>query len=219
MRSLVPHRTLLAAVVLVAAGAVRAADPAPTTAKPGRVPIVLAAPKDLRDAVRSVALATDAETEKLEGVAVDDGRSFSMSAAAAERLLEGSHAAFRKAGYYLFRYERSYGVGGEKDRVGLMKTADRGAVIRAMRTSSPRHGLTPEAVARWLDGLHQDEPFELWEIGADYVAGRFERTPKDPLAVAKRCAEIAPDLVAGRATTLQLLANEIRDNRTLLLIW
>jgi hypothetical protein len=219
MRSLVPSRTLLALVALLAAGAARAADAAPAGGKPARVPIVLAAPKDLRDAVRSVALATDAETGKLEGVAADEGRSFSMSAAAAERLLEGSHASFRKAGYYLFRYERSYGVGGEKDRVGLIKTTDRGAVIRAIGTSSSRHGLTPDTVARWLDGLHRDEPFELWEIGADYVAGRFERAPKDPLAVAKRCAEIAPDLVAGRATTLQLLANEIRDNRTLLLIW
>lgn len=217
MRSILP-RSLVAAVALVAAAAPRAADPAPP-AKPPRAPIVLQAPKDLRDAVRSVALATDAETEKLEGVPVEEGRSFSMSAAAAERLLEGSHVAFREAGYYLFRYERSYGVAGEKDRVGLIHTADRAAVVRKMRTASARHGLTTDALARWLDALAKDEPFDLWEIGADYVAGRFQRTPRDPLAVAKRCAEIAPDLVAGRATTLQLLANEIRDNRTLLLIW
>jgi hypothetical protein len=227
MRSPAPHRTLFALAALLAAVSVRAGDPAAATAsasatapaKAQRVPIVLAAPKDLKEAVRSVALATDAETEKLEGVAVDEGRSFSMSAAAAERLLEGSHAAFRSAGYFLFRYERSYGVGGEKDRVGLIKTVDRGVVLRSMRTSSAKHGLTTDALARWLDALQKDEPFDLWEIGADYVAGRFERTPKDPLAVAKRCAAIAPDLVAGRATTLQLLANEIRDNRTLLLIW
>lgn len=215
MRSILP-RPVVAAVALLAAGAPRAADPAP--ARP-RVPIVLQAPRDLRDAVRSVALATDAETAKLEGVAAEEGRSFSMSAAAAERLLEGSHAAFRDAGYYLFRYERSYGVAGEKDRVGVIKTADRSVVIRKMKTASARHGLTSDGLVRWLEALAKDEPFELWEIGVDYVAGRFQRTPRDPLAVARRCAEIAPDLVAGRATTLQLLANEIRDNRTLLLIW
>jgi hypothetical protein len=51
------------------------------------------------------------------------------------------------------------------------------------------------------------------------VAGTFERSPKDAASIARRSAEIAPDLVAGRASTLALLTEEIRVNRTLYLIW
>ncbi len=152
-------------------------------------------------------------------IPLSEGRSFELDGKIAERLLAGSHAAFRKAGLYLFRYERSFGVAGEKDKVALLATADRGAVIRRIGTASPKDGLTSDKIVSWLDALAKDEPFELWEIGVDYVAGKFERTPKDPAAIARRSAEFAPDLVAARASTLALLVEEIRVNRTLYLIW
>ena len=106
----------------------------------------------------------------------------------AERLLDGSHTAFRKAGLYLFRLERAFGLAGEKDPLVLLATADRNAVVRRVGTGSPRDGVTTEKVVAWLDALAKEEPFELTEVGTDYVAGRFEGTPKDPMSVAKRCA-------------------------------
>jgi hypothetical protein len=185
----------------------------------GRVltPVTLAAPSSFAAGVKALEAATGAKAEKLRvgAVAIEEGRSFSVEPRLAARLLEGSHDVFRKAGLYLFRYERSFGLAGEKDRLGLLETADRGVVIRRVGTA----GAASEKVAAWLDALAKDEPFELWEIGVDYVAGRFDRAPRDPAAVAKRCAEIAPDLVAGRASTLELLAREIRLNQTLYLIW
>lgn len=182
---------------------------------------VLAAPKSFAAAVEAVARATGATPGQLQlgEVPLDQGRSFLVPARTAERLLAGSHATFRKAGFYLFRYERSYGIGGDKDHVGLLNTADRGAVIRRVGTSSKSHELTPEKLVAWLDALAKDEPFELAEVGEDFVAGTFVRAPKDPLAVAKRCAQLAPDLLGGRQTSIELLAAEIRDNRTLYLIW
>lgn len=186
-------------------------------------PIALPAPASFAAAVEAIERATGVRGEPFEageakGPALQS-RSFALDGATANRLLDGSHATFRKAGLYLFRYERSYGLPGEKDHVALLATADRGAVVRRVGTSDPKDGLTPDRLVSWLDALAKDEPFELSEIGVDYVAGRFLATPKDPAEIARRSAEIAPDLVAGRATTLALLANEIRTNRTLFLIW
>ncbi len=195
----------------------------PAAAAPAAAPIALAAPKDLGAAVAAIEAATGAKGGPIETasgkVPLAEGRGFAVDSAIAERLLAGSHATFRKAGLYLFRYERSFGVAGEKDRLAVLVGADRDAVIRRMGTSAAHHAVTPDRIVAWLDALAKEEPFELTEIGTDYVAGRFERTPKDPAAIARRCAELAPDLVAGRASTLELLTEEIRANRTLYLIW
>ena len=207
-----------AAAALLAPTAARAAE----AQKPARqTAIVLAAPADFTTAVAAVERATGARAERFPfgDVPPTEGRSFGVEPQLAERLLEGSHRVFRQAGLFLFRYERSFGMAGEKDRLGLLKTADLRAVVRRVGTGQARHELGSERVVAWLDALAKDEPFELWEVGADYVAGRFERTPKDPEAVARRCAAFAPDLVAGRASTLELLAHEIKGNRTLYLIW
>ncbi len=217
-----PRIRTLAAVAAAAllAPAARAAD-APKTAPARPSPIVVPAPADFAAGALAVEQATGAKGDKLPfgDVPAAEGLSFAVDAGTAQRLLEGSHSVFKQAGLYLFRYERSYGMPGEKDRLGLLKTADHRAVLRRVGTGAGHRGLDAQKVTAWLDALDREEPFDLWEVGTDYVAGRFERAPKDPMAVAKRCAEFAPDLVAGRASTLDLLASEIRTNRTLYLIW
>ncbi len=186
-------------------------------------PIALPAPKDLAGAVALLERATGARGEAIEAaggpIPLVEGRSFPVEGKLAARILLGSHEAFRKAGFYLFRHERSFGLAGDKDRLGILATSDRNAVLRRMGTGSAHHELTNEKIVAWLDALAKEEPFELTEIGIDYVAGRFERSPRDPGAIARRSAEIAPDLVAASASTMDLLTEEIRVNRTLYLIW
>lgn len=207
------------------APAVTPATPVTPAANPGvrADAIALPSPADFRAAVDAVARATGVEGEPLEAggekPSLAEGRSFEVDARTAERLLAGSHATFRKAGVYLFRYQRSYGLAGEKDHLGLLATSDPEVVIRQMGTAGARRGVGGEQIIDWLRGMAKDEPFELTEIGVDYLAGRFDRTPRDPAAVARRSAEIAPDLVGYSANNLALLAEEIRANRTLYLIW
>jgi hypothetical protein len=208
------------ACALAAPLALAGGDAKPAAATPAST-IALSAPRTFAAAVEAVERATGAKGEKLQlgNVPLEKGRSFRVDAKTSERLLAGSHASFRKAGFYLFRQERSYGIAGDKDHLALLATRDRNEVIRRVGTSAPRQKLTTESLIAWLDALSKDEPFELAEVGVDYIAGTFERSPKDPLALAKRCVEIAPELVGGRTASIDLLAAEIRDNRTLYLIW
>ncbi len=186
-------------------------------------PIVLAHPASFDAAVAAIEAATGAKGEPVElggaPVPPDDGRAFAVDGVTAERVLRGSHATFREAGLYLFRLERSFGIAGEKDPLVLLRTADRDAVVRRVGTAGPKVGATTDKIVAWLDALQKDEPFDLTEIGVDYLSGRFARPVKDPAALARRCVELAPQLVAARASTLDLLVEEIRTERTLYLIW
>jgi hypothetical protein len=185
--------------------------------------IALAAPKDFADAVAAVERATGATGGEIEArggrIPLAEGRSFALEPKLTRRLLQGSHETFRKAGFYLFRYERSFGLESEKDLVGLLATPDRDAVVRRMGTAGPKRGITTEQIVAWLDAMHAQQPFTMPEVGVDFVRGWFRPVPSDAGAVAMRCAEIAPDLVAGNPNMVPLLVEEIRRNGTLMLIW
>jgi hypothetical protein len=199
----------------IAVAAEKAARPKP--------PIVLAAPKSLDAGAAAILKATRAKAEPLElsgtPVAAAEGRSFTIDGKVATRLLDGSHATYLKAGLYLFRYERSFGMAGAHDHVALLATTDPSAVVRKIGTHDATTKHTTEQIVEWLAALDKEEPFFLNEIGDDYVAGTFKAVPKDPAAVARRCAEIAPELVKGSGSAIDLLTEEIKVNRTLYLIW
>ncbi|HSM93548.1 MAG TPA: DUF4253 domain-containing protein [Anaeromyxobacteraceae bacterium] len=208
------------ALVLTALSALLASLPA-AAATPK--PISLAAPKSFAAAVAAIEKATGSKAMDLElkgnPLPADEGRAFHVDGKTATRLVDGSHGAFLKAGLYLFRLERSFGMGGGLDTVALVKTTDRDALIRRVGTADPRGKVGTDAIIEWLAALEKDAPFSLNEIGVDFVAGRFAAAPKDPAAVARRCAEFAPELVKGSGSGLDLLTEEIKVNRTLYLIW
>jgi hypothetical protein len=217
------RRLCAALAATVALGTAPLAAQAGPPAGEAKGSIVLPAPKDFASAVAALEGAAGVKSEAVElggaVVPLSEGRAFPVDGNTAERFLAGNHTTFRKAGLYLFRLERAFGLAGEKDPLVLLATSDRNAVIRRVGTAAPNHEVTTEQIVAWLDALAKEEPFELTEIGVDYLAGRFERPPKDPAAIARRSIELAPGLVAGRASTTALLAEEIRTARTLYLIW
>jgi hypothetical protein len=213
-------------VVLAAAaiGALLAPSPAPAKgAQKAGAPIVLGTPKSFAAAVAAIEKATGAKDADLElrgkPLLADEGRSFRIEGHVATRLIEGSHAPFLKAGLYLFRHERNFGMGGGLDIVGLIKTTDRDALIRRVGTSDPAKKATTDQIIAFLGALEKDAPFALEEIGEDFVAGHFTAVPKDPIGIARRCAEFAPELIKGSGRAIDYLAEEIKANRTLYLIW
>jgi hypothetical protein len=196
---------------------------APADALAADGPIVLPAPKSFEAAVKLVEDAVGVKGGTIDSHAAPipfaEGRAFAVDPRITERLLTGSHSIFRKAGLFLFRYERSFGLAGEKDLVGLLATADPRAVIRRMGTAGPKRGVTNAQIVSWLSALEREEAFELFEIGPDYVAGKFLRPPKNPEAIAKRAAKFAPDLVAGHTNPIAGLTDLVGKHRTLYLIW
>ena len=98
-------------------------------------------------------------------------------------------------------------------------TADPDVVLRKVGTASPVRGVTTEQVIAFLHALEKDEAFEVTEIGTDFVSGRFERSPKDPAAIARRTVQFAPDLVKGHSDPITGLSDLIGRKRILYLMW
>ena len=219
-----PRALLLSATAIAMALAPRGASAAGQRPTPvADESLALATPKSLAAAVEAIERATGVHGERLElggkQVPVSEGRSFALEARTASRLLAGSHTSYRRGGFYLFRYDRSYGLPGEKDKVGLLVTADPDVVLRKVGTASPVRGVTTEQVIAFLHALEKDEAFEVTEIGTDFVSGRFERSPKDPAAIARRTVQFAPDLVKGHSDPITGLSDLIGRKRILYLIW
>jgi Domain of unknown function (DUF4253) len=214
------------AVAAVAAASLAVAPTARANAP--RIPtrgeiIVLAPPKTFHDAVTDIERITGTRGGAIQTragrIPRAFGRSFRVDGKMAERLVYGSHANFRKAGFYLFRYERSFGLPGEKDCIGVLATGDADEVVRRMGTAGAKRKVTNRQIIDWLRETALEEPFELYEIGLDYLAGRFDRQPRDPVALARSAIRIAPDLVVGHTDPIAGLSDLFGKHRKLYLIW
>lgn len=216
-------RALCAAYCLSSAAAALASDPAPAGGSTSAAPIVLARPASFAAGVTAIERATGARPVVLHGrsasVPTSEGRAFELDTSTATRLLDGSHDTFLQAGLFLFRQERSFGLADSKDVVGVLATRDWRAAVRRIGTAGAARGVTTERIITWLDDVAKREPFDITEVGVDYVAGRFRRAPKDPEALARRIAEFAPDLVRGHKEPVAGLADLVGRERVLYLIW
>ncbi len=214
----------LALAVSSPARAQRAAPVERTIAPVADASLALARPDSFAAAVSAIERATGATGERFDlpsgkSVPLTEGRSFALDARTASRLLAGSHTAYRRAGYYLFRYDRGFGIPGEKDLVGLLATSDPDVVIRKIGTAGAHRGVTTDQIIAFLHSLEKEESFEVLEVGSDFISGRFERMPRDTPAIVRRVVQFAPDLVKGHSDPTSGLTDLIGRKRTLYLIW
>lgn len=158
-------------------------------------------------------LDTPAEDRDLSG-----GVSFDVPEAKVKKLLRKAHADFLAKGFYLFRHDQGFGIDGRPDKVGLLPTADKYAVIAAMGTNGDNFNIGTAGVIAWLRDLEGEQPFVLTGIGFDHLEGHFTSKVKDPRALARRMYQFCPDIVDQGVGSLGKLADELR-NGTLYFWW
>lgn len=141
---------------------------------------------------------------------VKGGVSFDAPQEKVESLLRKAHADFLRRGYYLFRYDTNYGIGGNPDRVGLLPTTDKYAVIAAMETNGANFDIGTAGIIAWLKDLEAGQPFVLTGIGFDYLEGFFTTPIKDRKALARRMYQFCPDIVDQGVGSVAKLEDELR---------
>lgn len=175
-----------------------------------------------QQAIRYAATLLGAEPQALkspmEAGDVKGGVSFDVPQDKVSKLLRNAHADFLAKGFYLFRYDQNFGIGGSPDKVGLLPTSDKYAVIAAMGTNGVNYNIGTDGVIAWLKDLEREQPFVLTGIGMDYVEGHFTRPVKDRKALARRMYEFCPDIVEQGVGTVGKLEDELR-NGTLYFWW
>jgi hypothetical protein len=153
-----------------------------------------------------------------EGVEVKGGVSFNVSQDKVEAALRNAHKDFLARGFYLFRYEQNFKIGGKPDNVGLLPTSDPYAVMAVMDTNGDNYNIGTDGVIAWMRELHQEQPFILTGIGFDYLEGHFTGPVKDPEALAKRMYQFCPDIVDQGVGSVNDLARELQKG-TLYFWW
>ena len=150
-------------------------------------------------------LHSQAEDEEIKG-----GVSFNVPEKKIEAILLKTHTSFLAKGFYLFRYDQNFGIAGNPDKVGLLPTADKYAVMAAMDTNGDNYDIGTAGVIAWMKELEQEQPFVLTGIGFDYLEGRFTGPVKDPKALARRMYQFCPDIVDQGVGDVSKLAGELR---------
>jgi hypothetical protein len=153
-------------------------------------------------------LTSEDEDEEVKG-----GVSFDVPHKKIEGILFEAHTNFLAKGFYLFRYNQMFGIDGEPDKVGLLPTTDKYAVIAAMATNGENYDIGTAGVIAWMKELEAEQPFVLTGIGFDYLEGNFTAPVKDASALARRMYQFCPDIVDQGTDTVEALAKELRKGR------
>ena len=148
-----------------------------------------------------------------EDAEVKGGVSFDVPHGKIERILFEAHTNFLAKGFYLFRYLQLFGIDNEPDKIGLLPTSDKYAVIAAMGTNGDNYDIGTAGVIAWMKELEADQPFVLTGIGFDYLEGNFTTPINDAGALARRMYQFCPDIVDQGTDTVDALAAELRKGR------
>ena len=153
-------------------------------------------------------LQSEVEDEQVKG-----GVSFDVPQKKLEAILRQAHTNFLARGFYLFRYQQSFGIGGQPDKIGLLPTIDKYEVMAAMDTNGDNYNIGTAGVIAWMKELEQEQPYILTGIGFDYMEGFFTAPLKDPKALAQRMYQFCPDIVDQGTDTVAKLARELRNGK------
>ncbi len=189
------------------------------------VPADFVVPAAFPDAVRALERLAGGKATPLVGTdSVGDslrteGFAVSVPSARAERLVSAAQPRFVEKGYYLFRSEQHFGIGGHADRVALFPRGDPYEILRLMGTNGWNYGIGPDSIVAWLKALERDHSFVLTGMGFDWVEGRFRSAIDDADALARRFYAFCPDVVSQGTETVEALAHELVASQRLYCWW
>lgn len=193
---------------------------------PFTIPSGFSVPVDFPGAVKALESLTGAHAEQLTVTdslgfpARTNGASVGVQAGEVDALLLAAQPLFLEHGFFLFRHESNYGIGGEADEVGLVPLRDQLDVVQLVGTNGANFDITTDSVVAWLRGLHSESPIILTGIGDDHIEGRFVRpVGADAEVLAERVHAFCPDVVDQGTGSVKELANEIARLNTFYCWW
>jgi hypothetical protein len=148
-----------------------------------------------------------------EGKELAGGVSFAVPARKLEAILRDAHERFLAKGFYLFRYDQNFNIDSRPDKVGLLPTSDKYAVMAAMETNGDNYNIGTAGVIGWMKEMEQEQPFILTGIGFDYMEGHFTSPVRDARSMADRMYVFCPDIVDQGVGDLNKLAAELKSGK------
>jgi hypothetical protein len=190
-----------------------------------RLPADFAVPADFPGAVRALERLAGAPARPLKGTdtlgneVTTPGFEVPVRSRLAESFVTVSQPLFLRRGYFLFRSDQNFDLGGEPDRVAVVPYADQFEALRQVGTNGWNYDIGPDSVVGWLQGLARDEPFLITGLGYDWVSGRFIGPLRDAASLARRFYAFCPDIVDQGTGSAENLVRELRRRHALYCWW
>lgn len=122
-------------------------------------------------------------------------------------------------GYLAFLSERNFGIGGQNDELGILKTTDEYEILRVKHTNGYNYDIDSQEIITKLK--EWDNRYQLEIIGADFdwFEAEFLTTPDNMIAFAEEVYEFCPDVVEQGTGTVEKLAEEMKREQTIYCWW
>ncbi|MBV4360658.1 DUF4253 domain-containing protein [Pinibacter aurantiacus] len=125
----------------------------------------------------------------------------------------------RKKGYSIFVLENHFGFDEKADNIGVLKTADKYAVLKQIQTDGINYSITNDSLISIIKQFDKKYSLELVGASGDWCDFVIHKEPKDWMQFAKEVYKVCPDVVDQGTGTLQVLADEMKRTKRLYFWW
>ncbi|NLI92712.1 MAG: DUF4253 domain-containing protein [Peptococcaceae bacterium] len=102
----------------------------------------------------------------------------------------------------------------KKQHVGIIKSADKFAIVKTMQTQSPKNNMSNSKLISELRTLDKKYPFKISGAGQDWVELFFENLPEDTGGIVDTAKQLCP-----LSETSETMDEDLKTNRKLFLWW
>ena len=126
---------------------------------------------------------------------------------------------FREKGYSIFLLENNFGFNNQPDRIGVLKTTDKYAVLEQVNTDGINYGITNDSLITIIKNFDKKYSLELIAASGDWCEFIIHAEPKSWMQMANEVYKVCPDVVDQGTDTVEALANELKKTKRLYFWW
>ena len=136
-----------------------------------------------------------------------------------ETLMNELQAGFKAKGYFLFKVEQNFGIGGNKDVMAILKTTDQYEVIKKIKTDGINYDIDTDSLIKIVKQFDSKYSLSLTGTSGDWCEFKINKEPADWMVFAKEAYAVCPDIVDQGTGTVEALADELKRNKKLYFWW
>lgn len=121
--------------------------------------------------------------------------------------------------YTIFILENNFGINNEPDHIGILKTTDKYAILKQIKTNGINWGITNDSLISIIKTFDEAYSLELVGASGDWCDFVIHGEPQNWTLFAREVYKICPDIIGQGIGSVQALAAEMKKSKRLYLWW
>ncbi len=126
---------------------------------------------------------------------------------------------FNTKGHTIYVFEQNFGIDSEKDKVAIVNTSDKYEILRETATDGINYDIDNDSVITIIKTFDAKYDLILTGCGLDWCQFNIGKAPSDWEMMAKEVYDVCPDVVDQGTGSVEDLAKELEEFKTLYLWW